>query len=128
MGQTGGAVRALYFSAAALSLTLGFVGLFLPLLPTTPFVLLSSWCLVRSSPELHARLRASRVFGPMLDDWERHRGVRLHTKLSAIGVLGCAVAASLWIGHLEPWHEVLLISTSALGAVLIARLPAVPRA
>ena len=78
-------VRALYLSLAGLFFVLAVLGVFLPVLPTTPFLLLTSWCLVRSSPALHARLRRSPLFGPLLADWERHHGVRLYVKISALG-------------------------------------------
>lgn len=116
------AVRALYLSAAAVFFALGVAGAFLPVLPTTPFVLLTSWCLVRSSPRLHARLRSSPLFGPLLADWERHHGVRLHVKLSALGILICAVGASLWWGHLAPWLEITLVVLAAIGAIVILSL------
>lgn len=65
-------------------LAAGAVGVFLPLLPTTPFVLLSAACFARSSPRWHAWLLDHRTFGPMVRQWECHRCVSLRVKLVAI--------------------------------------------
>jgi len=115
-------LRALYLTLAAVFFGLAVLGAVLPVLPTTPFLLLTSWCLVRSSPKLHARLRRSPLFGPLINDWEQHHGVRLHVKWSALGMLVVAVGASLWFGHLAPWLELVLIVLAAVGAFVILRL------
>ncbi|MDZ7751996.1 MAG: YbaN family protein [Gammaproteobacteria bacterium] len=52
---------------------IGAVGAVLPLLPTTPFILLAAWCFARSSPRLHGWLMTSELFGPLLRDWEEKR-------------------------------------------------------
>lgn len=115
-------MRPLYLSLAALFVTLAGLGVLLPVLPTTPFLLLTSWCLVRSSPTWHARLRRSPVFGPLLADWERHHGVRLHVKVTALGMLAVAVGTSLWLGPDSSWLRGLLLALAAVGAVVILRL------
>ena len=115
-------MRALYLSLAAVFFGLAVLGVFLPVLPTTPFLLLTSWFLMRSSPALHARLRRSPLFGPLLTDWERHHGVRLHVKISALCMLAVAVSASLWFGTLPPWLAAVLIGLALIGATVILRL------
>ncbi len=52
-------------------LMIGGIGVVLPLLPTTPFVLVAAGCFAKSSPRMHAWLLANRVFGPMIVDWEK---------------------------------------------------------
>lgn len=77
-------LKPLLFSLGALSLILGLVGLFLPLLPTTPFVLLAAWCFLRSSEKAHQWLHGHGVLGPILRDWEKHRSISRRTKVVAI--------------------------------------------
>ena len=65
--------RALWLSAGLVALLLGVVGIFLPLLPTTPFVLLAAACFSRGSTRCERWLLSHRTFGPMVRDWRRHR-------------------------------------------------------
>ena len=64
----------LYVTGGWACLGLAALGAVLPLLPTTPFVLLASWCFYRGSPRIHAWLHRSRTFGPTLDDWQHYHG------------------------------------------------------
>ena len=77
------------------SLGLGFAGVFLPLVPTTPFILLSAFCFSRSSDRLHRWLLAHPTFGSLLLDWERGGAIRPRAKACSIllmnGFLGYAV-------------------------------------
>jgi len=88
--------RTLWLLIGLTSLVLGIIGVVLPLLPTTPFVLLSAYCFARSSPRLHDWLLGHRLFGPLIANWERHRAISPRAKLLAIlsmaGVLGLSVA------------------------------------
>ncbi len=115
-------MRIIYLALAAVFVALATAGVFLPVLPTTPFLLLASWCLLRSSPRLHARLLASPIFGPLLLDWERHRGVRLHVKVSALGVLVLVVGFGLASGGLTLPLKIVLVSLASIGATVILRL------
>ncbi|MFP6781160.1 MAG: YbaN family protein, partial [Gammaproteobacteria bacterium] len=74
----------LYQLAGFALLALALIGVVLPLLPTTPFSLLSAACFARSSEKWHARLMRNATFGPMITDWERHHCIGLRTKIVAI--------------------------------------------
>lgn len=63
---------------------LAALGVILPILPTTPFLLVAAACFARSSPKWHARLLDNAVFGPVIVDWQQRRCVRLKTKLVAV--------------------------------------------
>ncbi|MDO4497308.1 MAG: YbaN family protein [Bacteroidales bacterium] len=69
------------------SLVLGIIGMFLPVLPTTPFLLLSSWLFMKSSDRLYYWLMNHRVFGPYIQDFMVHKSIPLHTKVIAITML-----------------------------------------
>jgi uncharacterized membrane protein YbaN (DUF454 family) len=118
-------MRPVYLSLAGLSFVLAAVGVFLPVLPTTPFLLLTSWLLVRSSPRLHARLVASPLFGPLLLDWARDRGVRLHVKVAALGALALVTGLSLFGTELAWGWKATLLSLATVGATVILRLKTV---
>lgn len=117
--------RALYVGLGLSFVVLAVLGAMLPVLPTTPFVILASYFFVRSSPRLHAWLLRSRLFGGMLRDWHRHRGVRPRVKVIALGMLGTAVLASAVFGRLT-WPLVLmLLVLASVGAWVVIRLPVI---
>jgi uncharacterized membrane protein YbaN (DUF454 family) len=80
-------VKPLYIAVGWLCLGLGFVGIFLPLLPTTPFVLLAAFCFSRSSARLHRWLLAQPTFGPIIRDWNQHGVIRPAIKWTSIGLI-----------------------------------------
>ena len=67
-----------------LFLAMAIVGIFLPLLPTTPFVLLAAACFARSSEKWHRWMLANKTFGPMIRSWEENRCISCRVKLLAI--------------------------------------------
>lgn len=73
-------------------LALGVVGIVLPGLPTTPFVLLAAWAAARGSKRLHDWMHANATFGPMIRDWEASGAVSRRAKWAAtLTMLACAV-------------------------------------
>ncbi len=77
------------------AVVLAFLGAFLPLLPTTPFLLLASACFVRSSPRLHNWLRTNRLFGKYLRDYEDGRGIPLRGKVAILLLMWGSLAWSM---------------------------------
>lgn len=82
-----GAIRWLYLTLAVVCIGLGMLGIVLPGLPTTPFVLLAAWAAARSSPRLHAWLFNHRWLGPPLRNWDRERAIATRSKLLAVALL-----------------------------------------
>ena len=76
--------RLLWWLLAYASLGIGIVGIFVPGLPTVPFVLLSAFAAARGSERLHAWLLAHRQFGPMIRDWQANGAVSRRAKKLAI--------------------------------------------
>lgn len=83
----------LYITVGWLFLGLGFIGIFLPLLPTTPFVLFAAFCFSRGSTTLHRWLLEQKTFGPMIRDWNQHGIIRLRVKWTS------AILIVLMIGY-----------------------------
>jgi uncharacterized membrane protein YbaN (DUF454 family) len=106
-------MRPVWFVCGLLALGLAILGIFLPLLPTTPLVILSAWFMARSSQRLHDWLLAHRLFGPIIADWQRHGAIPRWAKRLSVAMMAAAFALSLWLG-LAPW----LLATQA--AVLLA--------
>jgi uncharacterized membrane protein YbaN (DUF454 family) len=79
----------------ALSLALGAIGVVLPLLPTTPLVILAAFCFAKSAPALHARLVQSPTFGPAIADWQARGAIARRHKAMAVGMMTAAFGAAL---------------------------------
>ncbi len=95
--------RLLWLAAGLASLAAGIVGIFLPLMPTVPFVLLAAFCFSRGSKRLELWLLTHRHFGPMVEDWRRDRSVPLRAKQAATVMMACSSVAALWVGA-PPWN------------------------
>ena len=88
--------RGLWLLGGALSLLTGFVGIFLPLLPTTPFVLLAAFCFSRGSARWEAWLLQHPRFGPMVRNWRAHRVIPLRAKQLATLMMTLGSAWAWW--------------------------------
>ena len=77
----------LYKSLGFIFLGLGVVGVFLPLLPTTPFVLVAAGCFAKSSDKWHQWLLSNRIFGPIIKDWQEKKCISVSTKVIAISLI-----------------------------------------
>jgi len=115
--------RGLLAAAGLISLALGIVGIVVPGLPTTPFVLLSAACFAKASPRLHAWLLAHRVLGPMVRDWEAHRSLPLKIKYLSTSMMTVMVLLSAWRLEGRPWLQALILSLGVIGAWVVWRIP-----
>ena len=90
--------RMLWRAAGAISLGLGLIGVPLPLLPTTPFLLLAAFCFGRSSPRLHAWLVEHPRLGPPIRDWQDHGAISRKAKFMAGGSFVAIFGLSIFLG------------------------------
>ena len=123
----GGVARAALFCLGLFFSLLGTLGAFLPVLPTTPFLLLASACFVRSSPAFHERLLANRVVGPYLAQWQADHTVPLAAKRKAYGLVVVSFALSIFLID-RAWVRIGLAVVGALLLAFLAWLPVTERA
>ena len=116
-------VRGLLWLGGTVSLVLGVLGVFLPGLPTTPFVLLAAACYAQASPRLHGWMLNHRWIGPMLRDWERERSLSRRSKALALLSMAVMVGFSLWGFHGRLAVQLVLVATAAVGVWVVWRLP-----
>jgi uncharacterized membrane protein YbaN (DUF454 family) len=105
------------------ALALALLGVLLPGLPTTPFVLVASYGLMRTSRRWHRRLLDSRLFGGVLRDWHLHRGISARVRVKALALLAIVVGTTcLWPG-VSPIVKAIVAVGGLLGGTYVWRLP-----
>ena len=117
-------VRMLLMVAGTICLALGAIGIFLPILPATPFLLLAAACYMRSSERLHKWLINNRWFGEYIKNYQEGRGIPLKTKVLALSTLWIAIGYSTFFvvdEFLIAQIALLLIATGV--TVHLVRLP-----
>jgi len=118
--------RLLWGAAGVLALAAGIVGIFLPLLPTTPFVLLAAFCFSRGSERCERWLVEHPRFGPMVLDWRANRAVPLRAKQLATVMMLIGSAWSAWVLPRLNWLPPLFCSVVALWLWQLPTAPARP--
>ncbi|MEE9434251.1 MAG: YbaN family protein [Sphingorhabdus sp.] len=89
--------RQLYLAAGILSVALGTIGIFLPLLPTVPFMILAAFCFAKSSPALEKRLIEHPRFGPHIVAWREKGAVSRKGKWAATAAFAVSIALGFWM-------------------------------
>lgn len=90
--------RLIWRGFGLLCVGLALAGVVLPLVPTTPFLLLAAWAFARSSPRLHAWLMTHPHFGPLIRNWREHGSIDRRTKLFALIAMLAALVVSAVLG------------------------------
>ncbi|CAL7873234.1 DUF454 domain-containing protein [Fusobacterium necrophorum subsp. funduliforme] len=88
--------RNILLGIAWISLILGGIGIFLPLLPTTPFILLSAFCFQKSSERFHQWILNSPIFGKYIRDYQEQKGITLKNKIVAITFMALGMSFSAY--------------------------------
>lgn len=114
--------RSLYLSAGLLALSLGALGVLLPVLPTTPFVLLAAACFARGSERFHRRLLAHRIAGPIIREWCVHHSIPRRAKRWAYLMMALSFGSSILIMP-EIWQKLMLVVIGSILAFYIWRIP-----
>ena len=90
------------------------MGAVLPLVPTTPFLLLAAFAFAKSSPRLHAWLTTHPQFGPLIENWQQHRAIGRGAKRTALLFMVLALALS-WLFAVPAW--ILAVQAAVLACV-----------
>lgn len=116
-------VRLAFLMLGTLFMALGIAGIFLPVLPTTPFMLLAATCYARASTRCYNWLLNNRLFGPTILEWRRYRSIPYRVKWSAIVLMGLTLSISIM--YFVPW-PVLQVALAIFGILLGAYLYNIP--
>ncbi|EFN6912213.1 DUF454 family protein [Escherichia coli O10] len=107
-----------------LAVVLGTLGVVLPVLPTTPFILLAAWCFARSSPRFHTWLLYRSWFGSYLRFWQKYHAMPRGAKPRAILLILVTFAISLWFVHMV-WVRILLLVILTCLLIFMWRIPVI---
>ena len=93
---TGSLKKVIYLIVGSISLIAGLVGVFLPVIPTTPFILLSAGCFFRSSDRLFQWVASNERFGPTIKNFHGGKGITKNTKIRAIVMMWLTITLSVY--------------------------------
>ncbi|MDZ4729917.1 MAG: YbaN family protein [Xanthomonadales bacterium] len=119
-------MRPVYFCLGWLFFSLGMVGVFLPVIPTSPFLILALWAFSNSSRKFHDWLYHHRWFGPPLQKWQEHRVIPLVAKVFAISGMLLSLTYVTFFTPLEIWLKVTAGLFMATAAIYILSKPSQP--
>lgn len=113
-------IRYTYISLGILSCALGVIGIFVPLLPTTPFLLLSAALLFRSSPRLYNRLLNHPQLGPYIRNFREHKALPLRVKIISVSLVWITILHAV-IFLLDHWvlESLLLLLAAGITAYIL---------
>lgn len=109
-----------------MSLALGGIGIFVPLLPTTPFVILAALAFANSSERLHRWLLSHKVFGPLIIDWQRYGAISRPAKILSLASIAAIVLMS-WLLSVPTYVIIVQILVLSCSAIFIVTRPLPPQ-
>ena len=118
-----GPLRWVLLALGWLFVGLGVVGAVLPILPTTPFLLLAAACFARSSERFYLWLLDNRIFGPLIRDWRAHRAMPRNAKRVAIGAIVVFIGSSTVFFLVDPWARAAMVATGVTLVIFLLRIP-----
>ena len=116
-------LRILFIGLGWLFFGIGAVGAVLPVLPTTPFMILALACFARGSERLHQWLYTHPLFGPALVRWDRHRVIPRHAKIAAVSAMAISLGYMIWIAEAPPLASLSAAALMAVGAGYVLTRP-----
>lgn len=111
-------IRIIFIILGYLALILGTIGIFLPGLPTTPLVLLASWCFYKSSPKMREWLLNS-FFGNYIRDYERKGGMTKGKKVFVVSLMAAMVLTSAFFLISNPIVKYVVLAAGAVGCIVV---------
>ena len=124
---SGKMMRGVYIVVGTIALIIGAIGLFLPVIPTTPLVILAAACYYRGSDRLHNWILSSRWFGETVKNYQAGRGLTRDTKVRAISMMWAMILVSAWFFVSNLFVRVAMIGVAMGVTVYLVRLPTLER-
>ena len=103
-------MKIIFIISGSIALALGMMGIFMPLLPTTPFLLLAAALFFRSSPRLYEWLLNQKRLGPYIRNFREYKAIPLRAKIISVSMVWLTLLYCAYILHSQPWLSVLMIA------------------
>lgn len=116
-------MRLIFAGFGTLFVGIGVVGAVLPVLPTTPFMLLAAGCYGRASPRFYNWLLNTRAFGPLIREWQQYRAIPWRTKLIAIALMAITLSSSILLFAKQPYAQIPMALFGCALAIWLYRIP-----
>lgn len=116
-------VRIAFAALGTLFLLLGIIGAFLPIMPTTPFLLLATACYAKSSRRFYNWLMNQPAFGPLIVEWRTYRSIPWRIKLVAIATMTLTFGSSILFFIRDGWLQLALAFFGLTMAIWLYRIP-----
>ena len=115
--------RMLYLILGSVFFVTGLIGVFLPVLPTTPFMLLALWAFSNSSQHLHDYIWHHKKYGPMVRAWKKFGAIPFKAKVSSVTVMGTSAVIIVFFTSTPTYGVVAALSLMLAGAIFILSRP-----
>jgi len=116
-------MRIIFFTLGWTFFGLGLLGAFLPVLPTTPFMLLALFMFAKSSERFHYWLYHHRLFGPPLQSWHQHRVISVKTKILSVSMMSLSLLYVVFFSDISVWLIVMTGLLMGYGAWFVLSKP-----
>ena len=110
-------LKTVYIIVGSISLVLGTLGIFLPLLPTTPFYLLTAWLYMRGSQKMYRKVMNNKYFGNIVRDFQENKSISLKTKIITVSMLWGTILLSAFLA-VSDWRVRALLFAVAVGVTV----------
>lgn len=112
-------VKTLFLFIGISSLVLGFIGIFLPLLPTTPFILLAAYCFAKSSERFHRYITQHKLFGKMVTDFNEKKVISKKNKIIALTLMWTTLSLSVIFFMPYTWIKLVVLGIGVAVSVYL---------
>jgi len=119
--------KPIYILLGSISVVIGVIGIFLPGLPTTTFLLIASFFYVRSSPKLYDWLINHKVLGKFISDYQKHKAISLKHKILSLTMMWFFIGISVMYFVEKDFINIILLLCGLIGTVIVLSIKSLPQ-
>ncbi len=112
-------LKYLYIIIGVLFLLIATIGIVVPGLPTTPFLLITAWFFVKSSDKLYNKLVQNKIFGRYINTYRKNKGIHLRTKIYSICIMWIMVSFSIYFFNFSTIEKLIIACCGLIGTIVM---------